>query len=105
MAKVSAGAKARQPCHLVDGVVARLEQFTGEVDAAVANPRTRGLTGLLAEPAVEGACTHFGVPGQSRHRELLAEMLQRPLAGGGGRELIGCGHLPVDELCLPAFTP
>ena len=63
------------------------------------------LTGLLTEPTVEGARAHLRVPGQPLHRELFVEVLQRPLPGRGGREVVRRRHLPVDELRLAALAP
>ena len=89
--QVAARPEAGEPGDLVDGQVARLEKFAGAVDAAAADPRARRLTGLLAEPAVERARAHVGVPGQPLDGQLLVEMLQRPVAGRGGREWSGAG--------------
>jgi hypothetical protein len=45
------------------------------------------------------------VAGQSLHRELLVEVLQRPLPRRGSGKLIRRRHLPVDELGLAALSP
>src|ERR1700752_2226060 len=79
VAQVATRSETCLPGDLVDGQIARLQQFAGAVDAAAAHPRTRRLPRLLTESTVEGARAHLRVPRQPLHRELFIEVLQRPL--------------------------
>src|SRR5690348_2243632 len=96
------GAEPGEAADVFYGLVGRLQQFPGTVEARAGEPGHGRGSGLLAEPADEGPAGHVGAFGERVEAERLGEVFEHPVPERGEFAAAGFRDEPFDVLRLAA---
>ena len=104
MAQQRRGTESASVGDAIDVEVGLLEQTPGVEHPLVGDPLHGGASGLLDEPAGEGARRHVGPRRKRRHRVLLVEVGQHPIQLRSKTFRVANRDRLVDVLALPAVA-